>query len=113
MVPIYTDFLPLTASQNAFSQVLFRFGFDFFKMLTVDLLHEFELGVWKDFLAHIIRILEFLGPDEVQAFNERYAKGYSFLTGISRPLTILVEASGKSPHSERPRYDVLQITSPR
>jgi hypothetical protein len=63
---------PLTTPQNAFSQALFQFGFDFFKMLTVDLLHEFELGVWKDFLAHIIRILEFLGPDKVQTFNERY-----------------------------------------
>lgn len=54
-------------------------------MLTVDLLHEFELGVWKDFLAHIIRILEFLGPDNVQTFNERYEKGYSFLTPSDCP----------------------------
>lgn len=58
--------------QNAFSQTLFKFGFDFFRMLTVDLLHEYELGVGKDFLTHIVRILEFLGPDKVQAFNERY-----------------------------------------
>jgi hypothetical protein len=40
-------------------------------MLTVDLLHEFELGLWKDFLTHLVRILEFLGPDSVQTFNER------------------------------------------
>jgi hypothetical protein len=61
----------LTLHQNAFSQVLFKFGFDCFKMLAVDLLHEFELGVWKDFLIHIIRILEFLGMDKVQIFDER------------------------------------------
>jgi len=41
-------------------------------MLTVDLLHEYPLGVWRDFSAQIVRILEFLGPDKVQAFNERY-----------------------------------------
>jgi hypothetical protein len=41
-------------------------------MLTVDLLHEFELGLWKDFLTHLVRILESLGPDSVRAFNERY-----------------------------------------
>ena len=59
------------STQNAFSQVLFKFGFNFFKMLTVDLLHEFELGLWKDLFAHIIRILESLGPEKVQTFNER------------------------------------------
>lgn len=41
-------------------------------MLTVDLLHEFELGLWKDFFAHIVQILEFLGPDKVQTFDEWY-----------------------------------------
>ena len=41
-------------------------------MLTVDLLHEFELGLWKDLLVHIVRILEFLGPNTVQKFDERY-----------------------------------------
>ena len=57
--------------QNAFSQVLSKLGFDFFKMLTVDILHDFKLGPWKDFLTHIIRILECLGPEKVQTFNER------------------------------------------
>jgi hypothetical protein len=41
-------------------------------MLTVDLLHEYELGPWKEFLAHIVRILEFLGIDKVETFDERY-----------------------------------------
>jgi hypothetical protein len=27
-------------------------------MLVVDLMHEFELGVWKALLIHLIRILE-------------------------------------------------------
>jgi len=61
----------LSLLQNAFSQVLSEFGFNFFKILTVDLLHEYELGLWKDFFTHIIRILEFLGRDKVQTFDER------------------------------------------
>ena len=41
-------------------------------MLTVDLLHEYELGPWKEFLAHIVWILEFLGIDTVETFDEQY-----------------------------------------
>lgn len=43
--------------QNAFSK-LGEFGFDVFPSLVVDLLHEFELGVWKSLFIHLIRILE-------------------------------------------------------
>ena len=32
-------------------------GFDFFRMLVVDLLHEFELGIWKALFLHLLRIL--------------------------------------------------------
>ena len=31
--------------------------FDPSKMLVVDLLHEFELGVWKSLFTHLIRLL--------------------------------------------------------
>jgi len=41
-------------------------------MLTVDLLHEVELGVWKALLAHLIRILHACGADKVHKFDERY-----------------------------------------
>jgi hypothetical protein len=40
-------------------------------MLVVDLLHEFELGVWKAVLTHLIRILYARGEDRIQAFNKR------------------------------------------
>ena len=43
--------------QNAFSARLGQFGFNFFQMLVVDLLHEFELGVWKALFTHLLRIL--------------------------------------------------------
>jgi hypothetical protein len=33
-------------------------GLDVFSTLVVDLMHEFELGVWKALFIHLIRILE-------------------------------------------------------
>jgi hypothetical protein len=43
--------------QNTFSK-LSNLGFDVFSSLVVDLMHEFELGVWKALFIHLIRILE-------------------------------------------------------
>lgn len=44
--------------QNAFSKRLAPLGFDIYSTLVVDLLHEFELGVWKGLFVHLLRILE-------------------------------------------------------
>jgi hypothetical protein len=43
--------------QNAFSQKLSPLGFCLYLMLVVDLLHEFELGVWKNLFIHLLRML--------------------------------------------------------
>lgn len=59
------------ALQNAFSVALSPLGFDFHGMLTVDLLHEVELGVWKALLLHLIRMLNACGADQVHTFDER------------------------------------------
>jgi hypothetical protein len=40
-------------------------------MLVVDLLHEFELGVWKAVLTHLLRILYANGSNSIQDFNKR------------------------------------------
>ena len=42
--------------QNAFAQKLGP-NFDISQMLVVDLLHEFELGVWKALFTHLVRVL--------------------------------------------------------
>jgi len=57
---------------------LSKFGFDIFKVLTVDVLHEFELGVGRGVPAHLIRMLESLGPHLVHILNERYEKAELF-----------------------------------
>ncbi|KIM64237.1 hypothetical protein SCLCIDRAFT_40055, partial [Scleroderma citrinum Foug A] len=44
----------LVPTLNAFSEKLSITGFDLFRMLVVDLLHEFELGVWKAVFTHLL-----------------------------------------------------------
>jgi hypothetical protein len=44
--------------QNASSDKLQPFGFNVFSTMVVDLLHEVELGVWKDLFIHLLRILD-------------------------------------------------------
>ena len=46
--------------QNAFSDKLSPLGFNVFGMVVVDLLHEFELGVWKAVFIHLLRLLDCL-----------------------------------------------------
>ena len=46
-------------------------GTDVFHILPVDVLHEFELGVWKAVLMHLIRILNTLGSAKTATLNSR------------------------------------------
>lgn len=41
-------------------------------MVAPDLLHEFELGVWKRTFTHLLRILMAHSSDRTQILNERY-----------------------------------------
>ena len=47
-------------------------------MLVVDLMHEFELGVFKDFLIHLIRLLFACGPETVAEFDRWYVLSLQF-----------------------------------
>ena len=40
-------------------------------MFAVDLLHDFELGVWKSVFQHLIRMLHACGNENIQMLNER------------------------------------------
>jgi hypothetical protein len=60
---IYLLLLFLTRMlQNTFGEKLGSFGFNPFVMLVVDLLHEFELGIWKSIFTQLIRILYAAAP---------------------------------------------------
>ena len=42
-----------------FLKALKPFSYSIFPSLVVDLMHEFEIGVWKRLLIHLLRLLEF------------------------------------------------------
>uniref|UniRef100_A0A0W0F6L2 Uncharacterized protein n=1 Tax=Moniliophthora roreri TaxID=221103 RepID=A0A0W0F6L2_MONRR len=70
------DHQSLTPNRNMFSEQLFKYSFDVFLLLVVDLLHEFELRVWKAVLMHLIRILVHFMCDTI--LDNRYRQTPTF-----------------------------------
>ncbi|KAL0062417.1 hypothetical protein AAF712_010696 [Marasmius tenuissimus] len=66
------DNLSLTPIINIFSKKLFPLGFDIYSLLTVDQLHEFEIGVWKAVLTHLIRMLLALKDSSIKTLDEHF-----------------------------------------
>jgi hypothetical protein len=62
--------------KNTFSQRFLPFGFNYYSMLVVDFLHEFELGVWKAILSHLIRILYAIGNNAVATLDQWFASKF-------------------------------------
>lgn len=60
------------SAQSAFSARFAKFGMNFYELFVPDLMHEFELGVWKGTFIHLMRLLSAQGEDIVQEFNRRY-----------------------------------------
>lgn len=54
-----------------------------FVALVVNLLHEFELGVWRMLLLHLLRIICILNKDLIHELDRRSANVLSddYLTG--------------------------------
>ncbi|KAG2126386.1 hypothetical protein BD769DRAFT_1668376 [Suillus cothurnatus] len=64
-------------TSNAFSNRLAASGFNIFRALVMDLLHEFELGVWKMLFVHLLRILTAEDKNLVQKLDERQTPTFS------------------------------------
>ncbi|KIK35833.1 hypothetical protein CY34DRAFT_35436, partial [Suillus luteus UH-Slu-Lm8-n1] len=62
----------LVPTINSFVDRLSPFGFDLFPVLVVDLLHEFELGILKAVMTHLMRLLYAVDPRKITTINERY-----------------------------------------
>ncbi|KAG6838659.1 hypothetical protein C0991_009889 [Blastosporella zonata] len=62
----------MLSPQNAFSVRLQSQGFDFHKLITSNVLHEFELGVFLAVFKHSICILYAAGNDSIQELNRRF-----------------------------------------
>jgi hypothetical protein len=43
-------------------------------MFVVDLMHEFELGVWKALFIHLLRMLEAYDKNALYELDRRYAR---------------------------------------
>ncbi|KAF8348458.1 hypothetical protein F5887DRAFT_1071390 [Amanita rubescens] len=75
-IQLATGETSLTAVRSAFSTRFYEYGFNHYNMFVPDLLHEFELGVWKATFIHLMRILHANGNDSIQNLNKRYAPTY-------------------------------------
>ncbi|EJF62543.1 hypothetical protein DICSQDRAFT_146222 [Dichomitus squalens LYAD-421 SS1] len=61
----------MASVRSAFSQHFASFGYNVYKLFVPDLMHEFELGVWKGTFTHLVQILIAAGQDKVQKLDER------------------------------------------
>ncbi len=81
--------------------------FNFYVLFVIDLMHEFELGVFKALFIHLIRICYAIGPHVVQILNERFAYS-SFITALFLNLTYLDSAVFQS-LDDTPFVDSLRM----
>ncbi|PPQ82246.1 hypothetical protein CVT25_008397, partial [Psilocybe cyanescens] len=97
-------------TRNAFSMRLAKFGFNFFSMFVPDLLHEFELGVWKATFTHLMRIMYAAGNNCIQIINRRYRRVATF--GRNTIRRFATNASSMTKLAGRDFEDLLQCSMP-
>ncbi|KAN0088931.1 hypothetical protein V8E55_005988 [Tylopilus felleus] len=95
---------------NAFSQCITDEEFNFFLTLVVDLLHKFEIGIWKAVFTHLMHILYAAGGTLVQQLNYRYRRVPTFGCGTIRQFH--KNASAMKCLAARDFEDLLQCAMP-
>ncbi|KAJ3884505.1 hypothetical protein GG344DRAFT_71294 [Lentinula edodes] len=100
--------LKATSSVPTMNAFIGRLGLDFnlSRMLVVDLMHEFELGVWKALFSHLIRILYAVGQQYVEELNHRFRQMPTFSFDTIR--TFANNASEMKKLAARDFEDLLQ-----
>ncbi|KAJ7062848.1 hypothetical protein C8F01DRAFT_105567 [Mycena amicta] len=98
-------------TKNAFIERLGQ-GFDLHRMLVVDFMHEFELGVWKNVFIHLIRLLHAQknGAELVSELNRRYRSMPTF--GLDTIRKFPNNASEMKKLGARDFEDLLQCAIP-
>ena len=96
--------------KNAFSDRLAFLGFNLFCMLVVDLMHEFELGVWKALFTHLLWILGSAqaGDTLVNELDRRYRMVPTFSGDTIRKFAS--NTSEMKRMAARDFEDVLQVS---
>ncbi|PSR74642.1 hypothetical protein PHLCEN_2v9671, partial [Hermanssonia centrifuga] len=102
--------LSLQPVRSAFSLRLAKFGFNHYAMYAYDLLHGFELGVWKAIFTHILRVLYAEGGDKIQILNRRFRQVPTFGRDTIRRFSNNV--SGMKKLAARNFEDILQCVIP-
>ncbi|KAJ4467212.1 hypothetical protein C8J55DRAFT_565472 [Lentinula edodes] len=104
--------LKTTSSVPTMNAFVNRLGLDFNlpRMLVVDLMHEFELGVWKALFTHLIRILYTVGQQYVEELNHRFRQMPTF--GVDTIRAFANNASEMKKLAARDYEDLLQCAIP-
>ncbi|KAI1783828.1 hypothetical protein LXA43DRAFT_902777 [Ganoderma leucocontextum] len=64
-------------------------------MFVPDLMHEFELGVWKSTFTHLLHILYAAGGDKIQIFNQRFRAIPTFSQSTIQHFSANISEQGK------------------
>ncbi|KAI0651092.1 hypothetical protein C8Q79DRAFT_898265 [Trametes meyenii] len=76
------DARSLNPIEPAFSTRLFPLGVNVYDLFAPDLMHEFELGVWKGTFTHLLHLVAAQGDDILKEFNCRSVNHvFLFLSG--------------------------------
>ncbi|GJE90277.1 hypothetical protein PsYK624_064060 [Phanerochaete sordida] len=98
----------LLAIKNAF-WVLQPLGFNLYQMLTPDLLHEMEIGVWKAVFWHLLRILDCEHPSLKKELDRRFRSVPAFARAIRKISSNRSEPKRLTAHDWE---DMLQVAIP-
>ncbi|KAG2336350.1 hypothetical protein BDR05DRAFT_978806 [Suillus weaverae] len=99
-------------TMNAFAEKLGPLGFDTFRTLMVDFMHECELGTWKALFTHLIHLLYALpsGDRLVTTLDNRFRQVPSYGNGVIQRFTN--NASEMKRLAARDFEDILQCAMP-
>ncbi|KAJ3886660.1 hypothetical protein GG344DRAFT_81499 [Lentinula edodes] len=104
--------LKATSSVPTLNAFVDRLGpnFDLARMLVVDLMHEFELGVWKALFSHLIRVINAVGQQYVDELDNRFRQMPTF--GFDTIRAFANNASEMKKLAARDFEDLLQCAIP-
>ncbi|XP_006456998.1 hypothetical protein AGABI2DRAFT_47183, partial [Agaricus bisporus var. bisporus H97] len=100
----------ICAIRNAFSNILLQFEENYYELFARDLMHEYELGVWRSVLTHLLRMLYTYGMESITKLNHRFRLVPSF--GRSTIRRFRNDVSALKNVAARDFEDILQCAGP-
>ncbi|KAK0439080.1 uncharacterized protein EV420DRAFT_1735640 [Desarmillaria tabescens] len=100
----------LTPNRNAFSEVLLAENVNFYELFVPDQMHEVEIGGWKSYFNHLVRICHSYGSDIVQKVNKRFRSLPTF--GLSTIRKFRTDTTAQKKFAARDYEDALQCALP-